>query len=428
MNELKEKLKAALLAARAICDKAEEEKREFTADERQKLDGYLTEAKGYKDQIKQREGDAELRKQLAAFGDGIGLAEKQGPPIIARPGRGKTIGEQFTESELYKGWMKNVAPSGTIPDGMRGIMSPAVEFKSLERKDLVTGLSDTSAGAFVQTDRTGIYEPLGRIPLVLRDLVAQRTTTSDVVEYVRQTTQVQEAAPVPEANIKVPTGATGEITGEKPQGVLAWEIVTATVKTIAVWMAATRRALSDAAQIRGIIDGELRDDLAEELEDQMLNGTGVGENFVGLLNTPGILAQAFNGNIFTTCRQAITTVQVTGRARPTAWLFNPADWETVELTQDGVNRYYGNGPFAQGPNQLWGYPVVESQFVPAGKAILGDWRKAVLWDRERASILVTDSHSDFFVRNIIAILAEMRAAWGVIRPSAFVVVDLEAGS
>jgi len=52
----------------------------------------------------------------------------------------------------------------------------------------------------------------------------------------------------------------------------------------------------------------------------------------------------------------------------------------------------------------------------------------VLWDRERATVSVSDSHEDFFIRNMVAILAEMRAAFGLIRPSAFIVVDLTAGS
>jgi hypothetical protein len=39
-------------------------------------------------------------------------------------------------------------------------------------------------------------------------------------------------------------------------------------------------------------------------------------------------------------------------------------------------------------------------------------------------ISMTNSHSDFFVRNLIAILAEMRAAFGIIRPAAFVIADL----
>ena len=32
---------------------------------------------------------------------------------------------------------------------------------------------------------------------------------------------------------------------------------------------------------------------------------------------------------------------------------------------------------------------------------------------------MTDSHDDWFIRNLIAILAELRAAFGLIRPSAF---------
>lgn len=37
---------------------------------------------------------------------------------------------------------------------------------------------------------------------------------------------------------------------------------------------------------------------------------------------------------------------------------------------------------------------------------------------------MTDSHLDFFVRNLVAILAEMRAAFGVVQPNAFVEIDL----
>ena len=55
---------------------------------------------------------------------------------------------------------------------------------------------------------------------------------------------------------------------------------------------------------------------------------------------------------------------------------------------------------------------------------MGDFRTAVLWDREQAAVHVTDSHDDWFVKNIIAILAEMRAAFGVIRPAGFVSIDL----
>ena len=109
-------------------------------------------------------------------------------------------------------------------------------------------------------------------------------------------------------------------------------------------------------------------------------------------------------------------------------MIHPEDWETVDLLQDLNGRYYWSGPRASGPPQLWGVPVVTSQTLTQGTGYLGDWRKMVLWDREQANIQVSDSHADFFIRNMIAILAELRAAMGVIRPSAFVEVPFESGS
>ncbi|MDP2659536.1 MAG: phage major capsid protein, partial [Dehalococcoidia bacterium] len=96
---------------------------------------------------------------------------------------------------------------------------------------------------------------------------------------------------------------------------------------------------------------------------------------------------------------------------------------------DGIdNRYYFGGPQSIPNAPLWGYPRVECEAVTAGNMWLGDWRKCVLFDREQATISLSDSHSDFFIRNMVAILAEMRAALGFIRPSAFIQVPLEAGS
>ena len=426
----KEKMQKALTDARAICELVEKEGRDFTAEERTQVDALLKEAAKLRDEIKQAEGDAAMVAAVKELGAGIEADERgrnQGG-AGAPQGKGLSIGERFINSPAYQTWFKSVAPTGTFPDGLQHFNSPAVLYKGLNdlmgRKELITGTDVTSAGAFVQTDYTGIYEPLGRIPLNILGLISRSPTNSDLVEFVRQTRQVQEAAPTPEANVKYPTGATGEVVGTKPQGRMNFEVEHAAVKTIAVYVGATRRALSDAAQIRSIIDQELRDDLNEELESQIVNGNGVGDNFTGIFGTAGVLVRPFAVDVLTTTRRAITDVQVTGRARPTAWVFNPVDWEGIELTRDGNGRFYFAGPLAQGPRTLWGLPVVESQTLAAGTALLGDWRKAKMWDREQASIYVTDSHSDWFIRNIIAILAELRAAFGLIRPSAFCLTAL----
>jgi HK97 family phage major capsid protein len=423
-----EQMRKCLLDARAIADLAEKEGRDFSGDEREKVAQLLTEARRLKTEMDAAVHDSAMRDAIKAL-DAEFQGEEHKASASGRPGSKGSLGQRFVESPEFTAWMKGIAPGGHVPESARGITSPPVEFRSLmERKELVIGADDTSAGAFVQTDYTGIYEPLGRYPLRIFDLISRRSTVSDLVEFVRQTTRVAQAAPVAEANVTTYAGSTGEVSGEKPEAKIAFEKVTAAVKTLAVWIPATKRALSDASQIRGIIDQELQDDLAEELEDQLFNGNGTGENFTGIANTAGILAQAWDTDLLTTARRAKTALEVTGRARPTAWVIHPEDWETIELLQDGDDRYYWGGPMVNGQQQLWGVPVVTSQAVTQGTGYLADWRKAVLWDRERASIQVSDSHSDFFIRNMVAILAEMRAAFGVIRPTAFVEVELEAGS
>jgi len=424
-----------LSEAKAICDKAiAEDGRHFTDEERAEVKRLSDEAVVVAGKIAAAEKDAATIASVMAL---AGESKTAAAAAVKAGGNGgrrraKSIGEQFVTSDEFNGWLKQVAPSGVIPSGARGLTSPAVEFKSIPGlfrfKDLVTGESDTSAGAFVETDYTGIYEPLGRDALTLRNMISVRTTTSDLVSFVRQTTQITEATTVAEANVTEYSGATGEVSGVKPEGASAWEEVTQAVEAIAVWIPATKRALADASQMRGLLNQELRDDIAEELESQLINGDGTGSNLTGVLNTPGILAQAWNTDILTTCRQAITTLLVTGRAIPSAWLMNPEDWETIDLEQDTTGAYHFGGPIRQGTRTLWGYPVVQNVQVPAGEAILGDWRKAVLWDRERVTIQVSDSHADFFIRNMLAILAEMRATFGLIRPSAFIVVDLLAAS
>lgn len=421
--KLKEKLRKLLLDARAIADLAEKEGRDFTGEERTQVENLLKAAAEVKKELEQEKKDQDLKDAILGFEAEMGDQPSQTPGL---PGPKGTLGQRFVTSPEFIEWMKRFG--GRIPDSTKGLMSPPVLFKNLFQKDLITGASDTSAGAFVETDYTGIYEGIGRYPRTVLELINRRTTSSDLVEFVQQTTRVQEAAPVPEANVTEYSGATGEISGVKPEGKTSFQKVQAPVKTIAVWLPATKRALSDASQIRGIIDQELRDDLYEELEDQVLNGDNVGENFAGLLNTAGILNQAWNTDILTTTRQAITTLLITGFSRATSWVLHPTDWETIELLQDGDGRYYWGGPLARGAPQLWGVPVVQSQAKAQGSALLGDWRKAIIWDREQATIQVSDSHEDFFIRNMVAILAELRAAFGVIRPTAFIEVDVESGS
>jgi HK97 family phage major capsid protein len=74
--------------------------------------------------------------------------------------------------------------------------------------------------------------------------------------------------------------------------------------------------------------------------------------------------------------------------------------------------------------RLWRLPVVDTPAITEGTALVGAFGSgAQLYDREQASIRISEQHSDFFVRNAIVILAEQRLALAVKRPEAFVKID-----
>lgn len=450
-----EEMQVHLKAARDIAETVDREGRDFTDVERTQVNELVAKATAAKERAKQVKGDAAVKAAIADLG-GVELAEKSAhrtPSGLIVPERGgKSVGQLYTESEEFRSLVAS-APGGTFQKNHRVNTSPT-GFETLTpsrgQKALVTGSSDTSGGVFVRPDDLGLrvgLEPFQR-PLTLRDLVTSGTTTSDAIEYVRVTSITNNAAPVAEATSSAaPTAAantdTGAVTftnatggGYKPESGLATQRVGTTIKTIAHWIPITKRALADAAQMITLIDNFLEYGLEEELEDQMIAGDGTGENFEGLANVSGIQTQAWAADPLVTTRKAKTKVRLGARRQPNGYVMNPADLETIELMResapdatpgDASGQFFFGGPAAAGgTTTLWGLPVVESEAVPAGTAYVGDWRQAILWDRQQATITTTDSHADFYIRNLVAVLAELRAGFGVLQPNAFVKITLSS--
>jgi HK97 family phage major capsid protein len=404
------------------------------------LKSRMEEVKNLKQAVKD---EGEIRGEIAeanSFLKSLSGAEEKQPQresltVAGLPmqTQGKTFGEMFVESPAYKDFLGRYAnESGIIPNSIKGIQSGPFQ---ADMKALLTGASATSAGAAVRND---LYAPItdliGERELTVRDLITIGSTTSDTVEYVRVTGKTNSAAPTAEATTSaLPTqdGSTGPLVnnaggGYKPESSVALEVVSATVKTIAHWMPLTKRAASDAAQVRTLVENFLRYGLNEELEDQILTGSGSGENFTGILNTSGIQTVGSAGTDIDAIVDAIKAIRVTGRRRPTAVVFHPDDWYSTGflLAKDSQNRYLVGDPRASIDqlNTLWGLQVVVSEAQTANTALVGDFRQAILWEREGVSLAMSDQHADYFVRNLLAILAEMRAAFGVLDPQGFCTV------
>ena len=201
---LKERAEAESKKAREVAGKAADEGREMTADEQAIYDGSMKSLHETLDGIKAVKADEAVIAQAKEFADSVGVAAD--PELKSRA---KSLGLTIVESPEFKSLMGSF-PEGRIPAKGR------VQSNPIAVKSLFTGASSTSAGAFVVNERTDIIEMLGRKPLTIRNLVSNRRTTSDTVEYVTETSHTNAAAVVAEATSSAaPTavaGASGAVT------------------------------------------------------------------------------------------------------------------------------------------------------------------------------------------------------------------------
>jgi len=323
----------------------------------------------------------------------------------------KSFGERVVSAPEYKALQE----SGALTSS-NGPHLPRLEATTrAELKTLLTGVGAPGT-TMLRNERLPNIAPLRRQNLQLVNLLTVAETDAAVVEWVRHSATTNNAAEVAEAT------ATAGVTGTKPESAITFVLENSTVRTIAHWIPATRQALADIAQLRSIVDNELADGVNRRLNTQVLSGDGVAPNLRGILNTPGIATQALGVDSRTDAIFKALTVARIAFEEPNAIVMNPADWQDIRLTKDSQGNYQFGPAYTAGEDMLWGVRVVLDQTIPAGTALVGDFGSAVLYIREGVTVTSSDSHSDFFVRNMIVILAEGRYALAVPRPAAFVQV------
>jgi HK97 family phage major capsid protein len=99
---------------------------------------------------------------------------------------------------------------------------------------------------------------------------------------------------------------------------------------------------------------------------------------------------------------------------------NPGNWAVTALLKTTTGEYLGGGPFVQAVQpQLWGMPVAVTPAQAAGTAWVGAFNAACqIFRRGGFRVEASNSHQDFFVKNLVAIRAEERLALCVYRPGA----------
>ena len=333
----------------------------------------------------------------------------------------KSLGTAFIESDEFKAMMSRGSGTMDSPYNVKNLYEG-----DYATKDVYSSLPSGTPAAFGTIQRDPIVTQQHRRTRV-RDLFPTRRTNAAVIEYFRMSGFTNNASVVPER--------VSSAFGAKPQTTMAFTGVQAPVRTIAHWEAAHRNVLADEPQLRSIIDNELLYGLRLHEDYQILSGAGTSEDLTGILNTTGIQTYAWSAGatvpVADTKADAIrraATLSFLAYYEPTGVILHPNDWEDIELVKDSNGQYLMAVSIVQGAEaRMWRIPVVDTPAITEGTALIGSFGQgAQLYDREEATIRVSEQHSDFFVRNAIVVLAEQRLALAVKRPESFVKVTFDA--
>jgi HK97 family phage major capsid protein len=266
--------------------------------------------------------------------------------------------------------------------------------------------------------------------LTVADLMLQGQASTNSVRYVTEGTATSGAAGVAEG-------------GTKPESTLGLTTTDEPIKKIATILPVSDEMLEDAPAIQSYINGRLALFVRIEEERQLLRGTSGGNEVQGLLtsrNVPVYAGGTAVGNRAVQLFKAMNGLRGSSFLEPDWTIMNPSDWETIRLLTDTAGQFFGGGPF-QGPygngsnvsasgqangatDTLWNKPVYVTAAIGAGTAVVGTQSSAQVWRRGGLSVEATNSHSNYFQLNLVAIRAEERLGLAVYRPTGFVEVRL----
>jgi HK97 family phage major capsid protein len=375
--------------AESILDKAGDENRtSLTKAENERLDDLWAGIRTLDIQIKNAERHNRMEMGAGHTGD-----------------PGGSIGQAFTDSDEYREMIKK----GTWN-------SDPVQYRDI----ISSKLADGSYGVGVMPEFVPQIVGAPQQPLRVRDLLNRGTTTQNSVAFVRETLFDNKAAAVKES-----------IEGSeqtKPESVKQFENVVVNIETIAHWIPATRQIVADAPALTSLLNSQLIYGLKVAEEWELLHGEGGSPHLTGICPLATVYDSTLPTQLGVTDAQRIDDIRAAiyqvGEAYydADAVVLNPFDWAAMELTkEETTGKYLWVSVTDGGVPRMWRLPVVVSHQMVKGDFLVGAFKMgAQLWDREEANIRIAEQHEEFFVKNLVAILAEERLALAVYCPQSFV--------
>lgn len=385
LKEAKEALARVLGQIKGVAGAAEAQRRDLNGEEQTQVKALMGEAHRLKDRVVKLEAEADLMAQIAEIGNTVGTPVGSRPdPAIAGAGRRFAAGrppEAKAWSDAFVGQF-----------GFKGLTLP-------------------SGALVVPAPTTGIAQ-MGQPAQFVADLIPSQPVTGSSQPYFRQSVRTNQAGVVAPS-------------GQKPEsdyGIVRPEAKIVTVAHIVDGV--HRNDLADAASLEQFIQDEMFLGLRIATDDELLNGDGTGDHLEGLLHVSGVQSQTFATSKIVTLRKSVTKLQLVYMVASGA-VVHPNDAEALDLATDDTGRFYFMGPRASGASPVWSVPVAVTPAIDEGVALMCDFASsAVIFQREDARLDFTEALG--FKTNQVTFRAELRMGLGILRPNAFVVVDLTA--
>ncbi|MDQ1738098.1 MAG: hypothetical protein QOH56_4349 [Pseudonocardiales bacterium] len=405
--ESKNGMRSLALKAQACVDNAEMTQ----AEKKVELDKLEVDLKTFSDSIAMWE----QAERLIKGGDAADDAKAEEAAIQ----RAKGIGQQVVESEAYRNAL--VAKS----NGGRFAYATEVKVPGIidEGTTFANGFPTGAAGATIMPDYLpGIVELKFR-KLLIADLFAQGSTSSNQISYVKETAFNNSAAGVAEK-------------GKKP---LSDDIVARVVEQvgkIAHLMKMTDEMIEDAPAFRSFLENRLMFGVKLKEDSELLVGTGY-PSVPGLLGRSGFQTDiaaagtdALGGatTVIDAVYKQITAIRFNAFVEPDAIVIDPLNWQHVQLGKDLNGQYYAGGPFmgsygnGQYTNvmQFWGLKTVVTPAPLSSKIVVGGFQECgQVFRRSGITVELTNSNVDDFENNLITARGEERLALAIYRAGGF---------
>ncbi len=406
--------KQAKSAAQAIMDRADEEGRDLTLEERAEVEVRMDEYKAYNAKAAAELDKIKLREKLEGPPEGNG--EIRGGGLQREAGIPRTLGDAIVSTGVFKAMQTRYRENGgqlgsafrtepvTVPWTFR---SKAAESPVLE-SDNTSLFGDGSDAGALTTLRPLETPGFNQIRLTIADLLPNIP-----VSVGNSVTYPIVADRTPFGSVSFPT-AEGD---SKSLVKYEFDVATAILQKITAMTKISSEWLEDAPAIAAYINADLPYQI--RYNEELYLSSALYDN------TSDATPLTNATTTFDAILAAMTEIQVAG-FEPDGMLITPADWAELLATKfDGGDEHYvGGGPFMS-TNNPWGLRVVVSQAAEAGHPLVGAFgRGATVYRRGGLTVESTNSNDTDFEINLITIRAEERLVLGVTYQEAFVSADI----